>query len=94
MLRETEEPIIRTSYANVLAFFALRSTTGVSRSNAPDLSSPFILFHVSPLRKKVSERARGNYSLEISPLDFSKGEEEEEEEEAAFSRAILRANKS
>lgn len=35
------------------------------------------------------------YSLEISPLDFSKGEEEEEEEEeAAFSRAILRANKS
>ena len=34
------------------------------------------------------------YSLEISPLDFSKGEEEEEEEEAAFLRAILRANKS
>lgn len=72
MLRETEEPIIRTSYANVLAFFALRSTTGVSRSNAPDLSSPFILFHVSPLRKKVSKRwkKRASVLAEITRWKF------------------------
>lgn len=67
MLRETEQPMIRTSYANVLAFFALRQ----------ELIFPPHLYFSTFLSTEGEGTQPCSLVREIFPLDFSKGEQVE-----------------